>query len=80
MASCKIELKPKRLEVQDMRDLKLAMAGAAAVKAEAATVRAEVEARFMIEQANFDAKEELVLLSGHGSLVAGFRGGKRNEP
>ena len=68
-ASRKIELKCKRLELQAVRNLKLAMAVAAVV----------IEARFKVEQTNLDAEEELLLLSGHGSSVAGFRRGKRNE-
>ena len=64
-ASRKIEVKRKRLEMQARRDLELA--------------KAEVEARFRIEQANLEAEEELNSLSGRESSDAIFRRGEERK-
>ena len=71
-ASKRIEFKRKRLELKARHDLELA-------KAEAAHVKAEAEARFLIEQANLEAEEELASLCGHGSSTTNSRRVRHND-
>ena len=64
-ASRRIEFKRKRLEMKARHDLELAIA--------------EAEARFLIEQANLEAEEELTSLSGHGSWTTTSRRDRHNN-
>ena len=64
-ASKRIEFKFKRLELKARHDLEL--------------VKAKAEARFLIDQANLEAEEELASLCGHGSSTTNFRRVRHND-
>ena len=80
-ASKRIEFKRKRLEVKARHDLELAKTEGAQAKAEAEAeaAQAKAEARFLIEQANLEAEEELASLCGHGSLTTNSRRNGHND-
>ena len=82
-ASRRIEFKRKRLELKARHDLELAKAKAEAaqakVEAEAAQAKAEAEARFLIEQANLEAEEELASLCGPASSITNSRRDRHND-
>ena len=85
-ASRRIEFKRKRLELKARHDLELAKAEAEAAQAKAeeaqakaAAAQAKAEARFLIEQANLEAEEELASLCGPGSSITNSRSDRHND-